>query len=65
MNGSQSDLKLYIVSCHVDKPLTQTPPESKYDHMIQAGAALTDKRICPTNDMDEFDRNSPEKTDVY
>ena len=46
-------LKMYIVSCHVDKPLTQTPPESIYDVPIQAGAALTDKRICPINDYDD------------
>lgn len=45
-------LKLYIVSCHVDKPLTQKPPESKYDVPIQAGAALTDVRICEVNDFD-------------
>ncbi len=65
MNGSQSDLKLYIVSCHVDKPLTQTPPESKYDHMIQAGAALTDKRICPTNDMDDCPSNISDRNRRY
>ena len=45
-------LKLYIVSCHVDKPLTQEPPESQYDVPIQAGAALTDVRICEVNDFD-------------
>lgn len=45
-------MKLYIVSCHVDKPLTQTPPASDYDVQIQAGAALTDQRICEINDYD-------------
>ncbi len=47
-------LKLYIVSCHVDKPLSQEPPKSEYDIPIQAGAALTDIRICELNDHDGF-----------
>ncbi len=47
-------LKLYIVSCHVDKPLSQEPPKSEYDIPIQAGAALTDIRICELNDYDGF-----------
>lgn len=46
-------LKLYIVSCHVDKPLTQNVSESIYDTSIQAGAALTDIRICNLNDLDD------------
>ena len=60
---SNERLKLYIVSCHVDKPLTQEPPKSKYDVTIQAGAALTDMRVCELNDLDDCpgsvsDRNS-------
>lgn len=65
MNELKSDLKLYIVSCHVDKPLTQSPPESKYDLKIQAGAALTDKRICPTNDMDDCPTNISDRNRRY
>ena len=53
MDVSSNLLKLYIVSCHVDKPLTQLPPESKYDVPIQAGAALTDIRCCDINDLDD------------
>lgn len=39
----------YSVRCHVDKPLT-TGTEEKYLTEIQAGAALTDKRICDVLD---------------
>ena len=61
----QSKLKLYIVSCHVDKPLTQPQPESKYTIPIQAGAALTDMRVCPINDMDDCDDNISERNTRY
>jgi len=46
-------LRLYIVSCHVDKPLTENAPASVYDTPIQAGAALTDLRTCAVNDLDD------------
>ncbi len=65
-------LKNYIICCHVDKKLTQQYPESVYDIKIQAGAALTDKRMCIINDMDNCegcisDRNSrySEATAMY
>ena len=51
--GYINRLKLYIVSCHVDKPLTQKAPDSVFEIRIQAGAALTDKRICEINDHDD------------
>ena len=39
-------LKLYVVKSHVDKPIETEIKNSKYEIPIQAGAALTDKRIC-------------------
>ena len=59
----QKRLKLYIVSCHADKPLAEEPRKSVFDCPIQAGAALTDKRTCEINDMTDCadsisDRNS-------
>ena len=47
-------LKLYVVSSHVDKPLKVKIENSKYEVPIQAGAALTEKRICEVNDYDGF-----------
>ena len=65
-------LKLYVVSSHVDKPLEVDIPNSKFEIPIQAGAALTDKRICSINDHDGFkesisDRNRrlAEGTAIY
>lgn len=39
----------YSIRCHVDKPLTSSEEEN-YLTPIQAGAALTDKRICEVLD---------------
>ncbi len=55
--SSSKTLRNYIISCHVDKPLTQAPPPSVFDCPIQAGAALTDVRICELNDMDDCPDN--------
>lgn len=62
MSG-QEYLKLYIVSCHADRPLSEKPRKSVFDCPIQAGAALTDIRICEINDLTDCqdsisDRNS-------
>lgn len=46
-------LKLYIVSSDADKPLLTDEAGSVFDIPIQAGAALTDKRICILNDLDD------------
>ena len=48
-------LKLYIIKSHMDKPM-ERPAEyaSIFDCMIQAGAALTEKRVCEINDHDGF-----------
>lgn len=53
----KDELKIYIVSCHVDKKLQEAVRESKYNCYIQAGAALTDQRICELNDHDGFDES--------
>ena len=51
-------LIMYIVTCHVDKPLGEQMPDSIYYVPIQAGAALTDKRVCDINDYDGFEEES-------
>ena len=51
-------LIMYIVTCHVDKPLGEQMPDSIYYVPIQAGAALTDKRVCDINDYDGFEDES-------
>ncbi len=62
---SENLFKLYIVSCHVDKPLTQAPPESVYDVQIQAGAALTVQRICEINDFDDCPESISDRNRRY
>ena len=47
-------LKIYVISSHVDKPIEEKMINSKYEVRIQAGAALTDRRICEVNDHDNF-----------
>ena len=63
--NSESKLKNYIICCHVDKELTQPAPESIFDINIQAGAALTDKRICAINDLDDCDDNISDRNSRY
>lgn len=65
MNNTGKRLKNYIISCHVDKPLTQAPPESIFDCPIQAGTALTDMRICAINDMDDCPGNISDRNKRY
>ena len=45
-----ADLALYEVSNHRDQPLQHHPDLKPFEHMIQAGAALTDKRTAPLQD---------------
>lgn len=52
--SSNLRLKNWIICSHADKELKVEEPHSKYDCKIQAGAACTDKRICPINDHDGF-----------
>lgn len=58
-------LKLYIAQCHVDKPLLTPPPVSVFDCPIQAGAALTDIRVCAINDMDDCEDNISDRNRRY
>ncbi len=58
-------LKLYIIGSHVDKPLTVAPPRSVYDNPIQAGAALTDKRVYELNDHDDFPESISDRNPRY
>lgn len=58
-------LKLYVVSSHVDKPLEYKIENSKYEIPIQAGAALTEKRICDVNDHDGFPESISERNRRY
>ncbi len=62
--NDQSRLKLYIVSSHMDKG-NYDNNESKYNCPIQAGAALTDKRICNYNDYDDCDTNISARNKRY
>ncbi len=67
MEDLQQDkrLKRYIISCHVDKPLLEEEPFSVYNCPIQAGAALTEKRICELNDHDGFPESRSDRNDRY
>ena len=55
MSEETNRLAMYIICCHVDKPMEEGDLKSKYNIPLQAGAALTDKRICDLNDYDGFD----------
>ena len=60
-----NNLKLYVVKSHVDKPLEEDIKNSKYEVPIQAGAALTDKRICDVNDYDGFTESISDRNRRY
>ena len=55
----------YVVFSHVDKPTKVEIPKSKYEVSIQAGAALTDKRICEFNDHDGFTDSISDRNGRY
>lgn len=58
-------LAMYVICCHVDKFLEEDIPSSEYDIFIQAGAALTDKRVCALNDYDNLEDNISERNERY
>ncbi len=58
-------LKLYVVKSHVDKPLDEEIKRSKYEIPIQAGAALTEKRICEVNDHEGFAESISDRNRRY
>lgn len=65
MNQDQSKLSMYVICCHVDKMLQDEIPNSKFDVLIQAGAALTDMRICELNDMIGLEDNISDRNQRY
>lgn len=62
---SNKRLNMYIIGCHVDKPLEEADLQSKYNIRIQAGAALTDKRIYELNDHDDFEDSISDRNQRY
>lgn len=62
---SNKRLNMYIIGCHVDKPLEEPDLQSKYNIRIQAGAALTDKRIYELNDHDDFEESISDRNQRY
>ena len=58
-------LKLYVVKSHVDKPLDEEIKISKYEIPIQAGATLTENRICDVNDHDGFEKSISDRNRRY
>jgi len=64
-NMKDPRLAMFVVCCHVDKPLGEKEPESIYNIPIQAGAALTDKRVCAINDFDNSEDNISDRNQRY
>ena len=62
---SEQPVKLYVITSHVDKKDTKNHGYSKFETPIQAGAALTDKRICEINDHDDFSESISERNARY
>ncbi len=58
-------LKTIIIGCHKDKTLKGAPTLYPWELQIQAGAALTDKRIYPVNDHDGFPESISDRNDRY
>jgi len=58
-------LVMWVISCHVDKPLTGDVPESVYNIPLQAGAALTDIRTCEFNDFDGDEESISDRNQRY
>ena len=65
MSKETNRLAMYIICCHVDKPMEEGDLKSKYNIPLQAGAALTDKRICDLNDYDGFDDSISDRNKRY
>ncbi len=56
---------MWVVCCHVDKPLEGEEPRSIYDVSIQAGAALTEIRVAPFNDYDDDPDSISDRNERY
>lgn len=48
--GSGRTVSVYTVKCHADRPLKEDVARFSWEKEIQAGAALTDARICDIRD---------------
>ena len=44
------EVRVYVARCHVDRPLLEDVSRYSWEIPIQAGAALTDQRICDVQD---------------
>lgn len=64
-NTENNRLALYVISCHVDKPITEDIVPSKYDINIQAGAANTEMRTQEINDHDDFAESISDRNERY
>ncbi len=62
---SKNRLSMYVICCHVDKAMDEGDLKSKYNIPIQAGVALTDKRICDINDYDDFPESISDRNKRY
>jgi len=58
-------LTTIIVGCHKDKALKDAPVLNPWEIQIQAGAALTDARIYPKNDHDDFPESISDRNQRY
>lgn len=61
--ASQRTVRIYSVRCHADKPLNEDISRYSWEIPIQAGAALTDRRICDI--CDNTGENISDKNQQY
>jgi len=64
-NNLNNLLTTIIVGCHKDKALKDAPALNPWEIQIQAGAALTDTRIYPKNDHDDFPESISDRNQRY
>ena len=66
MNTDLSNtLSTIIIGCHKDKALIDPPKPNPWEIQLQAGAALTDMRIYPQNDHDDFPNSISDRNQRY
>ena len=64
-NNLNNLLTTIIVGCHKDKALKNAPALNPWEIQVQAGAALTDIRIYPQNDHDDFPESISDRNQRY
>ena len=64
-NNLNNLLTTIIVGCHKDKALNDAPTLNPWEIQVQAGAALTDARIYPQNDHDDFPESISDRNQRY